>query len=310
MQNYLTKTGKQIVQNKSIQYQYTLTDEQFKWTKEKRDLIKDLLEVIEPNGYEFTKTIFYILKHEKNMIKWKAESCRSYEKPEMLLQNKIKRQKTNNIPVSQFSPVIVNPVLKELFKESSENVLRSLSDESRNVVPTIEEFLEPLKLDLELEVDPQDRCTASSEYCWKALRIASRHHLNIIQKSGKADVESFYSQLLKEKEQKNENENSDNQQITTEDENKIADDQDTEMKDEGDIENEDLNNSINDNESNKKEMDLESSLNETSNKEIKAEGENTYNDKDTNTTNYSNEQDETKESEDLIYNKEDNIEKK
>jgi len=82
------------------------------------------------------------------------------------------------------------------------------------------------------------------------------------------------------------------------------------MKDEGDIENEDLNNSINDNESNKKEMDLESSLNETSNKEIKAEGENTYNDKDTNTTNYSNEQDETKESEDLIYNKEDNIEKK
>jgi len=30
MQNYLTKTGKQIVQNKSIQYQYTLTDEQVK----------------------------------------------------------------------------------------------------------------------------------------------------------------------------------------------------------------------------------------------------------------------------------------
>jgi len=28
MQNHLTKAGKQIIQNKSIQYQYTLTDEQ------------------------------------------------------------------------------------------------------------------------------------------------------------------------------------------------------------------------------------------------------------------------------------------
>jgi len=28
MQNHLTKAGKQIIQNKSIQYQYTLTDDQ------------------------------------------------------------------------------------------------------------------------------------------------------------------------------------------------------------------------------------------------------------------------------------------
>jgi len=203
MQNHLTKAGKQIIQNKSIQYQYTLTDDQAKWVKNTRDLVQYLLEATEPGGYDFTKTIIYILKHEKNMVKWKAESCKSYEKPEAQLQNKIKRQKLNNIPIPQFNPIINNSVLNELFKESSDNDLQSLSDESRNVVPKIEKYLEPLKQDLEYETDPQDRCTASPEYCWKALRIASRHHLNIIQKCGKVDVESFYAQLKKEEEQKN-----------------------------------------------------------------------------------------------------------
>jgi len=169
--------------------------------KNSKDLIQNLLEAIEPGGYGFTKTIIYILKHEKNMVKWKAESCKSYEKPAAQLQNKIKRQKTNNIPLPQFNPVISNPVLNSLFKEATENDLKSLSDASRNVVPTIENYLEPLKDDIEFEVDPQDRCTASSEFCWKALRIASKHHLNIIQKCGKVDVESFYNQLMKEKEQ-------------------------------------------------------------------------------------------------------------
>jgi len=36
--------------------------------KNSKDLIQNLLEAIEPGGYGFTKTIIYILKHEKNMV--------------------------------------------------------------------------------------------------------------------------------------------------------------------------------------------------------------------------------------------------
>jgi len=36
--------------------------------KNTRDLVQYLLEATEPGGYDFTKTIIYILKHEKNMV--------------------------------------------------------------------------------------------------------------------------------------------------------------------------------------------------------------------------------------------------
>ncbi|ORX59995.1 hypothetical protein BCR36DRAFT_579443 [Piromyces finnis] len=284
MQNHLTKMGKQIIQNKSIQYQYTLTDEQVKWVKNSKDLVQNLLEVIEPGGHGFIKTIKYILKHEKNMVKWKAESCKSYEKQAAQLQNKMKRQKTTNIPIPQFNSDISNPVLKALFKESTENDLTSLSDASRNVVPTIENYLEPLKDDIEFEIDPQDRCTANSEFCWKALRIASKHHLNIIQKCGKVDVESFYTQLMKEKEQSN-------KQNTINNKNEKSN---TELKDDGnEVENEDIDNSVNEN--NSKELGLESSINETSEKGMEIESETVENSVNTFDSNNDSKNDEKNE---------------
>ncbi|KAJ3198809.1 UDP-glucose-4-epimerase, partial [Dinochytrium kinnereticum] len=85
------KDAKTSIANKSLQYPFSLTKAQTTWITEIRSRCMKTLEAIPPFGRRFSNTLTTVITHEKNWIKWKSESCPSFEREPIRFESKRRR---------------------------------------------------------------------------------------------------------------------------------------------------------------------------------------------------------------------------
>jgi len=136
--------------------------------------VKKVLAATPPEGKKFVEAVFNILEREENWVSWKKNKAPSFEKaPEKLVpaRPKMKRLKAG--------VRMGNPELDRLWNLSADNESVLAMPEGTSLVPSCEEFLEPIRDDVDPEagIEEEYKNKHDKVFCWKALRLVARVHL-------------------------------------------------------------------------------------------------------------------------------------
>ncbi|KAI8926817.1 THO complex subunit 1 transcription elongation factor-domain-containing protein [Entophlyctis helioformis] len=178
--------SKRAQPNKALMYAYTLDKDQEAWLADCRGRAMYVLERISPNGKQFTKTLITVITHERNWLKWKLESCQTYELPPVPLKHVKLRPGMSRASNSRW---LGNDQLTQLWDRGHDlkQVLRFKAQHSK--VPALDHHLQDL--DYQLEDDCKTLTEGTDEaylqsndmrYCWLAYRTALRSHVHLFTK--------------------------------------------------------------------------------------------------------------------------------
>ncbi|KAI8815423.1 THO complex, subunit THOC1 [Cladochytrium replicatum] len=195
--------------NKSVQFVFTLSADQEKWCMEIRSRVMKMVER-SYKGKMFFKTLYTIFSHEKNWIKWKHESCQSFERPSVNLVADVKRKKFEpSIIVSQNSSQprwMGSDHLTKLWNTPQDwkTLLRNKAKKYHNT--TLDEALKELDEQLNPDLTPADGMeeqyllSGDMQFNWRTYRTAMRHHLHLFQKIEEGvDTKALVREWRKEK---------------------------------------------------------------------------------------------------------------
>ncbi|KAI8814283.1 THO complex, subunit THOC1 [Cladochytrium replicatum] len=195
--------------NKSVQFAFTLNADQEKWCMEIRSRVMKMVER-SYKGKMFFKTVYTIFSHEKNWIKWKHESCQSFERPSMNIVANVKRKKFEpSIIVAQSSSQpcwMGSDHLTKLWNtnEDWKTLLKNKAKQSHNT--TLDEALKELDEQLKPDLTPADGMeeqyllSTDMQFNWRTYRTAMRHHLHLFQKIEEGvDTKALVREWRKEK---------------------------------------------------------------------------------------------------------------
>ncbi|XP_042299168.1 THO complex subunit 1 isoform X1 [Sceloporus undulatus] len=168
---------------------YILTDEQSLWIEDTTKLVYQLLSENPPDGERFSKMVEHILNTEENWNSWKNEGCPSF----------VKERPSDSKPIKPFvrkrpAPedflgkgpnkkiLMGNEELTRLWNLCPDN-LEACKSESREYMPTLEEFFEGAieQADPENMVDKEFKVVNNSNYGWRALRLLARRSPHFFQ---------------------------------------------------------------------------------------------------------------------------------
>ena len=128
-----------------------------------------------------------VLSRDKNWVRWKAEHCPSMERAPFSTEkwSQSLEQAKQLCATKKLRKVPMNALDVSFLDDPSVNGYETLKDPSRFQVPTVESFQMPI-LDDELEIDRADdkshATNAKESKTWRALRLASKDRLNLLDK--------------------------------------------------------------------------------------------------------------------------------
>lgn len=144
---------------------FTLAEQEIRWLDQLRVRCTKTLELLPGNGRAFMKTILGTLSQEKAWIKWKLESCNSFERPGLPLdlQMHSKRRKAEQLPafLKKDAWLAANAPAKD--------PLARLKDPLRN--PTLEGYMDEIREDLTEYEDREERRASDPRTQWKVWRL-------------------------------------------------------------------------------------------------------------------------------------------
>lgn len=176
--------------NRSVLYTYTLSEEDAKWAASTRQDVANYLQE-GPEGKFFYRMVATVLSRDKNWTRWKAEACPPILKPAMSIsdfedalkgaQRTFADKKLRSAPMGSLN-------LDFLSHTGGDESMESLKNPERYEIPSLGSFERPLaddEFDLEMARDDEEKHAAEdakSSKLWRALRIASRTKLGVLDK--------------------------------------------------------------------------------------------------------------------------------
>ncbi|ORY52100.1 hypothetical protein BCR33DRAFT_712307 [Rhizoclosmatium globosum] len=189
--------------NKALQFlNYTLTEAQESWVNQIRARVVRIVEQTGPNGRRFLTTLTTVVTHEANWIKWKSESCPSFEKR---LNEKLETKKKfleHSLAIKKdFTGSQELNVLKMV--ETDPKVLLEDTERRSAVVP-LPTYLEPLAEQLNddgtVAEGVEDEYLYSNDKCfnWRAYRTALASHFHLFRDVDNIDTKVLVKRLKME----------------------------------------------------------------------------------------------------------------
>ena len=176
--------------NKSVLYTFTLGDEDAKWANAIRTQIASYLQQGQ-EGKFYYRMVDTVLSRDKNWVRWKAEGCPLIERPSVSAADFEESKKGAQ---KAFAPkrLRATPMgtldLTFLTEVGDRDGLEKLKQSDRYTLPTLESFKGPVAeddFDLEMAKTDQERevvTTAKESKLWRALRIASKNKVSVLDK--------------------------------------------------------------------------------------------------------------------------------
>ncbi|KAF3939762.1 hypothetical protein ABW19_dt0209503 [Dactylella cylindrospora] len=176
--------------NRSVQFAYTLSEEDDKWVESaKKDIVGALNHKSGMDGLLFSRTVDSVLSREKNWVKWKADNCVSFEVPPVNVEETAASATTggenSQIP-RNVERGMGAPALSRVWFDSvsDADAMDSLKDTQRIGLPEYREFnnaIEGYILDKDFATDQEkeDLDDSIANKSWRALRIASRDRFHL-----------------------------------------------------------------------------------------------------------------------------------
>ncbi|KAJ5895370.1 hypothetical protein N7495_007061 [Penicillium taxi] len=171
--------------NKSVRYDFTLSDEDTKWTIQMRKDIEDYLQQ-GSSGKFYYRMVDTVLSRDKNWVHWKAEGCPPIERSAISVEdyntsreNALKLYVNKRLRSSPMGALDVN------FLSDNEALANNerLKESSRYSIPAADNFLMGI-MDDEMDIDtaktPAEKQAAlESKSCksWRLLRLAAKTKL-------------------------------------------------------------------------------------------------------------------------------------
>ncbi|KAL8755811.1 MAG: hypothetical protein Q9199_003376 [Rusavskia elegans] len=179
--------------NKSVLYNYTLPEEEFKWATAMRAEIATYLQQGQ-EGKFYYRMVDTVLSRDKNWVHWKAEGCPLIKQPPIASESFIESQKgaqktsaPKRIRPTPMGSLNLNFLLNT-GDEGQAHGLEILKKPARYTLPKVEDFKAPImedEFDLDMaktEAEKESIAVAKASKMWRTLRIASKNRLNLFDK--------------------------------------------------------------------------------------------------------------------------------
>lgn len=182
--------------NKSVIYDYSLSEEDMTWAAQSKSTIASYLQQGNSNeGKFYHRMVDTVLSRDKNWVRWKAENCPPIERPPISVDQYTEAQKTleRTCANRRLPPP---PGASELDFLSKETNLETLKDPARFTIPTTESFYKGVvsdELDAEMGTDEETKAAreARDSKIWRALR-ASTNRFDLCEKiKGTANLKAL-----------------------------------------------------------------------------------------------------------------------
>lgn len=200
--------------NKSVAYlDQVLGEDDIKWATEMKSDITEYLKSA-PDGNFFYRMVETILSRDKNWVRWKIENCPPIERPAVSPQEwaKAMEEAKANATNKRIRPNNMQPLSLDFLKDGDdEKAIEELKDPKRYKLPDIKSFKRGIQeADLEIEMPLTDKSKAEAvetkaSMSWRALRIASRTKLRVLDKIDSYEDISILFEDEKPKEEVQEN---------------------------------------------------------------------------------------------------------
>lgn len=167
---------------------------------------KDLLKKA-PDGVSFVNTVEHLLVREAGWIEWKADNCKPFERDPLGADRKEKSQgdvdnkreaSAKGATGAEEERILLgNPELTRLWRQEANDSCMATSP----IVPSLEEFLQPLADQLEPDSGVEDEYLLKHDkvFVWKSMRLVLKtNHLNYFSKID-GDVEKLVPVIAEEK---------------------------------------------------------------------------------------------------------------
>ncbi|OKL62078.1 hypothetical protein UA08_02723 [Talaromyces atroroseus] len=179
----LVQPGKAL--NKTVLYQYTVSEEDAKWAAQTRDIVADYLQQ-GIDGKFYYRMVDTVLSRDKNWVRWKVENCPPIEKP-AIETDAYFQARTNALKVYSSKRLRPSPMgsldLTFLSEGDSTSSLEQLKDPDRYSTPAPDSFMmgivdDEFDIDMAKEKDEKEAAErAKASKLWRTLRLTSRSKL-------------------------------------------------------------------------------------------------------------------------------------
>uniref|UniRef100_A0A093UX81 Uncharacterized protein P25A2.03 n=1 Tax=Talaromyces marneffei PM1 TaxID=1077442 RepID=A0A093UX81_TALMA len=179
----LVQPGKAL--NKTVLYQYAVSEEDAKWAAQTRDVVADYLQQ-GIDGKFYYRMVDTVLSRDKNWVRWKVENCPPIEKPAIKGDDYF-QARGNASKVFTTKRLRAAPMgsldLTFLTDGNSISSLEQLKEPDRYSTPAPDSFMMGIvddEFDIDMAKDKDEKEAAERakvSKLWRTLRLASRSKL-------------------------------------------------------------------------------------------------------------------------------------
>ncbi|CRG92773.1 THO complex subunit 1 [Talaromyces islandicus] len=179
----LVQPGKAV--NKTVLYQYTISDEDAKWASQTRDIVAQYLQQ-GADGKFYYRMVDTVLSRDKNWVRWKVENCPPIEKPAIKEEDHLQaRENAAKLYASKrLRPTPMGSLdLKFLTEGDTASSLEQLKEPDRYGTPAADSFMMGIvddEFDIDMAKEPEEKEAAErakASKVWRTLRLAARSKL-------------------------------------------------------------------------------------------------------------------------------------
>lgn len=190
--------------NRSLLYDFTLSEDDTKWVTEVRKSIKDLFHTTS-DGRFYDRMVDTILARDKNWVRWKIESCPSIVRNAVPVQELLDAETSvaRITKPARISNRVMGAMDLSFLDDSMAGGLDSLRDPARYTCQTSDQLLDGIRtdeLDIEMAMDDVEKTSLQNmvqNKTWRLLRGAAAHNLDILAKiDDKKNVERAFRPSL------------------------------------------------------------------------------------------------------------------
>ncbi|KAK3696449.1 hypothetical protein LTR37_017950 [Vermiconidia calcicola] len=175
--------------NKSMLYNYTLSEEDAKWATATRQTITAYLSATH-EGKLFNRMVDTVLARDKNWIRWKVESCPSIVRDPVSTESELDARKgaREATRIRRMPDRPTGTMDLSFLDEGSVGGLEALKEPTRYTAPSITELVDGIQtdqLDLEMAMDEGETMSlqnAMANKRWRAVRQARANQLGLLDK--------------------------------------------------------------------------------------------------------------------------------
>ncbi|KAF1959864.1 nuclear matrix protein-like protein [Byssothecium circinans] len=167
-----------------MQYDFTLSEENTEWALGIKNAIANYLQD-GPDGKFYYRMVDTVLSRDKNWVRWKMRSCKSFTRPrvpaETYEEAKSGAQKAGNLKKVP-GPTKATQTLQFLSKTGSGKGLSQLRHNQRTYAESVRELDQDLDLARHMErpeVEISELLEKKTSQTWRGLRLAAMDQLNL-----------------------------------------------------------------------------------------------------------------------------------